>query len=84
MFRRKYEKYIIFSVPVEKEVTRIDKNEKIITKTISYKLQFIATRFIASTLSNFANNLSEGIHKIKCKYRHDDEKCCGNLWKRKT
>ena len=38
---------------------------------------------MASTLSNFVNNLSEGIHKIKCKYRHDDKKCCGNLWKRK-
>ena len=22
------------------------------------------------------NNLSEGIHKIKCKYQHDNEKCC--------
>ena len=29
---------------------------------------------MASSLSNL-NNLSEGIHKIKCKYRHDDKKC---------
>ena len=28
-----------------------------------------------SSLSNLINNLSEGIHKIKCKYGHDDEKC---------
>ena len=28
-------KYIIFAVPIEKEVTRIDKNEEEITKNIS-------------------------------------------------
>ena len=32
-----------------------------------------------SSLSNLINNLSEGIHKIKCKYGHDDEKC-ENCW----
>ena len=34
---------------------------------------------MASSLSNLANNLSEGIHKIKCKYKHNDKKCetCG-------
>ena len=34
---------------------------------------------MASSLSNLVNNLSEGIHKIKCKYEHNDEKCetCG-------
>ena len=25
--------------------------------------------------SNLVINLPEGIHKIKCKYRHDDKKC---------
>ena len=29
---------------------------------------------MVSLLSNLVNNLSEGIHKIKCKHRHDD---CG-------
>ena len=29
---------------------------------------------MASSLSNLVNNFSEGIHKIKCKYRHDDKK----------
>ena len=29
---------------------------------------------MASSLPNIANNLSEGIHKIKCKYGHDDKK----------
>ena len=34
---------------------------------------------MASSLSNLVNNLSEEIHKIKCKYRHNDKKCeiCG-------
>ena len=26
-------------------------------------------------LSNLVEKFSEGIHKIKCKYRHDDKKC---------
>ena len=30
---------------------------------------------MASSLSNLFNNLSGGIHKIKCKYRHDEKKC---------
>ena len=43
---------------------------------ISYILQFIdSTRFIASSLTNLVNNLSDGIHKIKCKFGHYDKKC---------
>ena len=30
---------------------------------------------MASPLSDLVNNLSEGIHRIKCKYGHDDKKC---------
>ena len=30
---------------------------------------------MASSLSNLVNNLSKGIHKIKCKYRHNDKNC---------
>ena len=32
-----------------------------------------------SSLSNLVNNLSEGTHRIKCKFGHDDKKCqaCG-------
>ena len=73
-------KYITFSVLTEKEVIRIDKKGKQITKTISYRLQFIdSAKFMSSSLSNLANNLAEGIPEIKCKYRHDDKKCetCG-------
>ena len=35
------EKYINFKVPIEKAVTRIDKNEKEITKNISYILPLL-------------------------------------------
>ena len=47
-----------------------EKNRKI----ISYRLQPIeSARFMASSLSNLVNNLAEGVHKVKCKYVHDDE-----------
>ena len=34
---------------------------------------------MANSLSNLITNLSEGIHRIKCKYKHDDKICetCG-------
>ena len=40
-------------------------------------------RFLASSLSNLVNNLAEGIHKVKCKYGHNDKKCetCGVKYK---
>ena len=38
-------------------------------------MQFIdSARFMASALSNALNNISEGMHKIKCKFRGDDKK----------
>ena len=50
-------------------------NGEKITQNISYILQFIDnTRFIGSSLSSLANNLSEGIQRIKRKYKHNDEK----------
>ena len=51
---------------------------------ISYILQFIdSARFMASSLSNLVNNLSEGINRTKCKYGRDDKKCetCGIKYK---
>ena len=57
---------------VAKEVARIDKNGEEIAKNISYILQFIdSARFMASSLSNLVNNLSERIYRIKCKHGHD-------------
>ena len=59
------------TVQIEKEVTRINKNGEEVTKNISYISQFIdSTRFVASSLSNLVNNLSERIRRIKCKFVH--------------
>ena len=59
------EKYKTFSVPIKKEIKKIDKDGN---GTISYKIKFIDNaRFIASSLSNLVDNLTEGINKIKCK-----------------
>ena len=78
------QKYITFTVPIEKEATRIDKNGEENTKNICYILQFIdSARLMASSLSNLVNNLSEGIHIIKCKFGRNDKKCetCGVKYK---
>ena len=70
------EKFITFSVPIEKQVTRIDKNWEEITKTISWRLKFIdSERFMVSSLSNFVDNFAEGFHKIKGKHQHNEKKC---------
>ena len=45
------EKYITFTIPIEKGVTRIDKNGEEVTKSISYILQFSdSARIMASSL----------------------------------
>ena len=38
---------------------------------------------MGNLFSNLVNNLSKGIHRIKCKYGHDDKKCetCGIKYK---
>ena len=51
---------------------------------MSYILQFIdSARFITSSLLNLVNNLSEGLHGIKCKLGHYDKKfeTCGIKYK---
>ena len=61
------EKYISFSVPVKKQITKTDKdgNDKIVN--ISCKIKFIDSfRFMSSSLSSLVNNLSEGLHSDKC------------------
>ena len=71
------------TVPIENEVTRIYKNGEKISKKISYIFCTDSTRFMESSVSNAVNNLSEGMHRIKCKLRHDDKKCeiCGIKYK---
>ena len=61
-------KYKTFSIPIEKEVTKIDKDGNESVVTISYKIKFIdSARFMANSLSNLVDNLTEPIQKIKCK-----------------
>ena len=65
-------KCITFTILIEK-VTGIDKNGNKITKNIPCLLQFIdSARFMTSSLSNRVNNLSDGIHRTKSKFGHDD------------
>ena len=82
--RENTEKYITFTVRIEKEVTRINKNDEEVRKNIFYILQFIdSARFMASLLSHTVNDLSEGIHRIKCRFGHGDKKSetCGIKYK---
>ena len=62
------ENYKTFSVPIEKEVTKIDRDRNESVFTISYKIRFIdSTKSMASSLSNLVDNLAEEIHKMKYK-----------------
>ena len=62
------EKCKTFSIPIEKEVTKIDKDGNESVVTISYKIKFIdSARFMVISLSIFVVNPTERIHKIKCK-----------------
>ena len=50
--------------------------EEKLQKNISYILQFNdSARFMASSISNLVNNLSEGIQSIHFKFAHDAKKC---------
>ena len=50
----------MFTVPIKKEVRRIDNIGEEITKNIAYVLQFTdSTRFMSSSLSNIVSNISE-------------------------
>ena len=75
------ERCISFTVPVDKEVTRTNKNgDKKYRKNISYMLQCIdSARLMASSLSSLVNSISEGSHKIECKHGNYDKKMW-NLW----
>ena len=61
------EKYITFSVPINKKVTKTDKDNNEKTKKIPYKLEFINSfRFMSTSLSSLVNNLSDEFHNDKC------------------
>ena len=56
------ENYIIFTVAIEKEIARTDKNGKEFTKIYPTDYNLLMS------LSNLVNNLSERIQKAKCNY----------------
>ena len=61
-------KHKTFSVPTEKDISKINKDDNESVRLISCKITFIASeRFTTSQLSNFVDSLIEGIYKIKCK-----------------
>ena len=61
------EKYITFSVPIKKEITKKDKNGNDKITKISHKIKFIDSyRFMSTSLSNLVSNLYEGLHNDRC------------------
>ena len=61
-------KYKPFSISIEKEVSKTYNygNESVVT--VPYKIKCISSaRYMTTSLSNLADNITEGIHKIKCK-----------------
>ena len=53
---------------VEKDIRKIYRNGNYDIITLSYKyILLICARFMSSSLSKLVDNLTEGIHKIKCK-----------------
>ena len=55
-------------VAIKNEIIKIDKDGNESVTTISYKIKLIdRARFMSSSLSNLLDNLTERIHKIKCK-----------------
>ena len=50
--------------------------KKIQKKIVSFKIQFIdSARSMTRLLPNFVDILGKEVHKIKCKYGHDDKNC---------
>ena len=64
---------MIFTVPIEKEVIRTNKNGEQITKNICYILQLLIMPDLCQA-QYLVNNISEGIHRIKCNFGHNDKK----------
>ena len=54
-------------MPIKKEITKKDKDGNDKTTKVSYKIKFIDSyKFMSTSLSNLANNLSDGVQNDKC------------------
>ena len=72
------EKYITFSVPIKKQITKIDKDGNDTIVNISYKIKYIDSfRFMSSSLSSLVNNLT--VDKIKNIFSYECEDCNNKL-----
>ena len=68
-------RYEIFLIIITKEAKSFDENGEETIKVISYRLQLTdIEKFMATAISNLADNLVEEIYKIKSKYGHDRKK----------
>ena len=57
-----------FCSNIKNEIAKIDKDGNESVESISYKIKLNdSTSFMATSLSKLVDNLTEGIHKIKCK-----------------
>ena len=66
-FGENTKKYITFSVPIKKEITKKDKNGNDKITKILHKIKFIDSyRFMSTSLSNLVSNLSERLHTDRC------------------
>ena len=64
MYWRKQRNVQNFFRSNKKKNIKIDKDGNETVETISYRIKFIdKARFMVSSLSNFRDNLTEGIHK---------------------
>ena len=61
------EKYKTFSIPIKKKIRKSDKDDNGKIVNISYKIKFTDSfRFMSSSLSSLASNLSGGLYRDKC------------------
>ena len=66
--RENTEKYKTFSVPIEKEIKKVDNDGNKNIVAISYKIKITdIDRFMESSLSHLVDNPVKRIHKFKCK-----------------
>ena len=77
--RENSENYITFTVPIEKAVWRLDKIEKKLQNIYFTYYSLLVAQGLwfpcSSALSNLVNNIFEGIHTVKCKFKQNDKKC---------